>query len=114
MDAGAGENGGFSIATIDEGARLIVKVSGELDIATADQLSSQLEELKVPEGGQIAVDLSQVGFMDSTGLRILIAANRKAGEAGHEFTVVTGQSPARRVFELTRMDEHIRVVDALA
>lgn len=114
MEAGAGENGGFSIATIDEGTRLTVKVSGELDIATADQLSSQLDQLDVPQGGHVAVDLSQVGFMDSTGLRILIAANRKAGEAGYEFTVVTGESPARRVFELTRMDEHIRVVGELA
>jgi anti-anti-sigma factor len=52
--------------------------------------------------------------MDSTGLRILIAANRRAGESGYELIIVTGESPAKRVLELTRMDEHMHVVPKLA
>lgn len=114
MEASPQGQGGFTISTRTDGARVSVDVAGDLDIATADQLTTQLEQLDVPQNGEIVVDLSGVGFMDSTGLRIMIAANRKAGEAGHGFTVVTGESPARRVFELTRMDEHIRVVDELS
>jgi anti-sigma B factor antagonist len=113
MEANPQGGTGFAVATTSTEGLTTVKVEGELDIATADQLSAELDALLVASGERVAVDLSGVGFMDSTGLRILIAANRKAGEAGYEFVVVTGASPARRVFELTRMDEHIRVVDSL-
>ena len=51
--------------------------------------------------------------MDSTGLRVLIGANGAATEGGYELLIVTGESPAKRVLELTRMDEHMQVVPAL-
>lgn len=113
MEASSQSGAGFSVSTSRSDALTTVKVTGELDIATADKLSAALETLDVAPGERVAVDLRGVGFMDSTGLRILIAANRVAGEGGYDLVVVTGDSPARRVFELTRMDEHIQVVDSL-
>jgi hypothetical protein len=46
-------------------------------------------------------------------LRLLITAQRNAAENDYSLTVVTGDSPAKRVLELTRMDEHIDVVASL-
>lgn len=90
-----------------------MSLTGELDIATADRLTKTLDGLSINSGDRLAVDLSSVGFMDSTGLRLLIGANRKAEAGGYEFAVVVGDSPAKRVFELTKMDDHIKVVDNL-
>lgn len=105
---------GFEVAVNSEAGSTVVSISGELDIATADRLTKAFDGLSVERGGRLAVDLSSVEFMDSTGLRLLITANRTAGEVGYEFAVVTGSSPAKRVFELTKMDDHIKVVDSLA
>lgn len=104
----------FDVTVGNAGDATLVSVVGELDIATADRLSKALAEVQVGSGGRLVVDLGEVEFMDSTGLRLLIGANRRAGESDYAFVVVTGASPAKRVFELTKMDEHITVVDRLA
>lgn len=114
MSSEAGSIPGFEVAVGEEAGTTLVTLSGELDIATADRLTKALDGLSVEKGGRLAVDLSAVQFMDSTGLRLLIRANRTAGERGYEFAVVTGGSPAKRVFELTKMDDHIKVVDSFA
>ncbi|MBI5309759.1 MAG: STAS domain-containing protein [Actinobacteria bacterium] len=100
-----------NVETSDDGTCLLC--SGELDIGTADALKRALDEVDFAAGSRVTIDLSGVGFMDSTGLRLLIAAHRSAQEGGSELAVVTGESPARRVLELTRMDEHINVVTRL-
>lgn len=105
---------GFDVAVSNEADITVVSLSGELDIATADRLTKALDGLSIARGARMVVDLSSVEFMDSTGLRLLISANRVAGERGYEFAVVVGDSPAKRVFELTKMDDHIKVVDRLA
>ena len=92
-----------------DGAQRIA-LSGELDIATVDQLSARIDRLSAAAGERLVIDLSAVSFMDSSGLRVLIAANRDAAAGGYELVVVTGDSPAKRVLELTRMDEHMQVV----
>lgn len=100
----------FSVEAETIGSTVAFSLSGDFDIASADIFKAALAANKAEAGGAVVIDLSAVGFMDSTGLRLLITANREAAEAGHSLTVVTGDSPAKRVLELTRMDEHIRVV----
>lgn len=114
MTFDAGSIREFDVVVGDEAGTTIVSLSGELDIATADRLAKALDGLTIENGGRLAIDLSSVPFMDSTGLRLLISANRAANEGGYEFAVIAGDSPAKRVFELTKMDDHINVVDSLA
>src|SRR3954468_16492366 len=92
--------GQFDVATELADGTAIVRLSGELDIATADDLKEALEILELGADDRLVIDLSAVGFMDSSGLRILIAAQREATAAGYQLTVVTGDSPAKRVLEL--------------
>lgn len=113
MNPGSELDGQFSVkSSSDDGVHSLI-VSGELDIATADALTAALDGLKASSGDRLVIDLTAVGFMDSTGLRVLIDANRRAGKGDFDLVIVTGDSPARRVLELTRMDEHIRVVETL-
>lgn len=101
--------------SIDRSAEVTrVQCTGELDIATADALKTALDGEKLDGVRHLVIDLTDVSFMDSTGLRLLIATHRTTQESGCDLTVVTGDSPAKRVLELTRMDEHIRVVPQLS
>lgn len=113
MHAPEEREGQFSISIETNPGSYIVALRGELDIATVDQLTSALEGVIPASGERLVIDLTAVSFMDSTGLRVLIAANGAAAEGGYELLIVTGDSPAKRVLELTRMDEHMQVVASI-
>jgi anti-sigma B factor antagonist len=78
-----------------------VRVSGELDMATAPELREYLARLP----GDVVVDLTDVPFVDSRAIALLIAEHKRRVAAGARL-IVTGSSPmALRVFELTGVDQ---------
>ena len=94
----------------DQGAPRLV-VSGELDLASAEQLDSQLKRIESSEPAMIVLDLRELEFMDSTGLRTVLAADARARERGGRLVVVRAPDEVNRVFQLTRMDQHLELVD---
>jgi anti-anti-sigma factor len=86
----------FDVTVEDAPDGTLLKVSGELDLMSEPQLNHELEQL----GGRAAtLDLSELAFMDSTGLRTLLGAAR-------EYPNVTLQGPlqppVQRLLELTQ------------
>jgi anti-anti-sigma factor len=94
----------------DQGAPRLV-VSGELDLASAEVLAGQLKQLESTEPPLLVLDLRELDFMDSTGLRTVIAADNRAKDRGARLVIVRGSEEVDRVFRLTRMDEHLELVD---
>ncbi|HET8660696.1 MAG TPA: STAS domain-containing protein [Micromonosporaceae bacterium] len=79
-----------------------LSVCGEVDMATAAQLTSALAEvLAEPQLTALLVDLDEVGFLDSTGIAALLAALRQANGDGIGFGVVNCSDMVRRVLEIT-------------
>jgi anti-sigma B factor antagonist len=87
----------------------LVLVEGEVDIATAARLISVLNSSVAEAIKSVIVDLSRVGFMDSTGLALLINANRRLSLRRKGFAVVCPPGPLRRVFEITDMMDTLHV-----
>ena len=94
----------------DHGAPRLV-VSGELDLASADELEAQLKQLESSEPELLVLDLRELEFMDSTGLRAVIATDARARDRGARLVVVRAPEEVDRVFRLTRMDQHLELVD---
>ena len=94
--------------TSQNGVELVL-VEGEVDIASASRLISVLNTSVAGAIKSVIVDLSNVGFMDSTGLALLINANRRLMLRRKGFAVVCPPGPLRRVFEITDMIETLRV-----
>jgi len=94
----------------DQGTPRLV-LSGELDLASAESLDSRLKQLESDQPKLIVLDLRELDFMDSTGLRTLIAADARARERGARLLVVRPPEEVDRVLRLTRMDQHLEVVD---
>jgi anti-sigma B factor antagonist len=94
--------------TSSQGVELVM-VGGELDIATAPRLISVLNRAVQEALKSLVVDLSDVDFMDSTGLALLINANRRLTRRSKGFAVVCPPGPLRRVFEVTDMVETLKV-----
>lgn len=80
------------VADVRAAARVIV-VSGEVDLATGDDLCQRVKGLAGPAPQQITLDLTRVGFIDCAGLRALddVARSARAGGGGMH---VSAMSPA--------------------
>jgi len=100
----------FTVDTgeVDGGVRVIL--SGDLDLSTAKQAEQAIEEA---ERGVslIVIDLRRLSFMDSTGLRVIVSADKRAKRSGRRAVIVQGPSAVRRVFEITRLGERLEIVD---
>jgi anti-sigma B factor antagonist len=84
--------------------RLIVMVSGDLDLGSAPALESAVSEL-APLDHPLVIDLGGVGFIDSSGLRSLLAINQVVVDAGGAPVTLAGGTPAtKRLIELTGID----------
>jgi anti-anti-sigma factor len=94
----------------DQGTPRLV-LSGELDLASAEELDANLKRVEESEPALLVLDLRELEFMDSTGLRTVIAADARARERGGRLVVVRAPEEVDRVFKLTRMDQHLEVVD---
>ena len=77
-----------------------ITVRGEIDLATAGDLLARLLMLAGPGHGAIVLDLSQVSFIDCTGLRALIALDRHTRTCGVTVHVAAASFPVVRLFEL--------------
>ena len=92
----------------------VVVVSGEIDIASAPRLITGLNDAVGNCEFPVVVDLTDVGFMDSTGLALLLNAHRRLSRRGKGFAVACGDGPVRRVFTITDMAEVLHVRSNLA
>lgn len=85
-------------------------VEGEIDLATADRLASALEEVRSNDSSNLVVDLSNSPFMDSTGLKTLLLANRRFADSGRELVLAVHGGPISRLIDVSGVDSTIRVV----
>jgi len=102
--------GGIRVSgTLDDGtARL--RVSGDIDLGTAQAVRDAICEALDGGAREIEVDLGAVGFLDSTGLSVLLHAARDADRRGALLrTIAPAGSEARVVMELARVSGLLRL-----
>ena len=85
--------------------------SGPLDMATAPLLEARLAELRDAGHRRLIVDLRRLDFIDSTGLRLLLARDAEARQDGFSFALIAGPPRVQRLFELTRTLDVLPFVD---
>ena len=88
----------------------LVAASGELDAFVADELQSVLGG--AAGDARVVVDLTDVSFMDSTALGLLVRAVREIDAGGGTVRVVLPNGTARRIFELTTLDRVLPVSES--
>ena len=87
------------------GDRLVVTVAGDLDLGSAPALESAFVAL-APIERPVTIDLASVEFIDSSGVRALLAVNQLVADAVGAPVTLTGGTPAtRRLIELTGIDQ---------
>jgi anti-anti-sigma factor len=87
-----------------------VSLRGELDLSTVGKVEDELQHVE-GHAKVVLLDLSDLTFLDSTGLRCVVRADERAREDGRRLVVVKGPEAVQRVFEITRLEERLELVD---
>ena len=101
----------FRVETLPLDGVLAVAVEGELDQGTAPELRTALAEALGAGRHGVLVDLSKCGFIDSTGLSLLVEAKRRLADDDRRFGVCCPDADVRRLLELTGIDRAIGLFD---
>lgn len=88
-----------------------VALTGEFDLSVVARVEDELARAEAAQPTVLILDLRELSFMDSSGLRTVVTAHERARKQGRRFIVVNGPDPVRRVFEITKVDEAIELVD---
>lgn len=94
----------LEIGTARKGDACVVTIAGEVDIYTSPSLKNALAAAAADDCKLLVVDLDRVGFIDSSGLGVLVGALRRAREAGGDLRVVSGNDTVARILRITGLD----------
>jgi anti-sigma B factor antagonist len=94
-----------SVTSRPSGERTVVRVAGEIDVYTAPVLREELTRLSDAGHNDLVVDLTEVPFMDSTGLGVLVGALKRVKTHGGELSLVIDQEKVLKVFRITALTQ---------
>lgn len=97
---------GFSVRIRPDRDRVVVALGGELDLATAPRAEQWVRALYERGFTSVALDLRDLTFVDSSGLKLLLDLHDLAAAEDFRFALVDGEGPIRRLLELTALSDH--------
>jgi anti-sigma B factor antagonist len=106
----SGTEFGLKYEHIRVGDTAVLDLRGEIDLATGEDLMSQLNRALAALPGRLVVDLTRVDFLGSAGLSALIAARETAERQGTQVRLVCNRI-TRRTIELTGLNEQFTLAD---
>jgi anti-sigma B factor antagonist len=101
----------LDVRRVDHPLGVVLTLAGELDLATAPVLQERLDAA-LRRGAVVVIDLSRLRFVDSSGLGMLVQAERQLRESGGQLVLVRGPRAVHRPFELTCLDSHFEFCDS--
>jgi anti-sigma B factor antagonist len=103
-----GEHLGIDIRR--EPDRVVLGLHGELDLLGAPLLQEEIENVAVDATGIVVLDLQDLQFIDSAGLRVILAAHERSQQHGQEFALTRGSEQVQRLFTIAGVSKHLRMI----
>jgi anti-anti-sigma factor len=100
----------FSVSRRRAGDGVAVVAVGEIDLATVDAVRAEIDAART-ETTLVLLDLRDVTFIDSAGVRLVLEGSRELAAEGGELVIVRGGPEVRRVFDLVGLDGRVKMVD---
>jgi anti-sigma B factor antagonist len=99
----------FSIATeqAGDGVRLVVR--GDLDLASAPEFERAVATAQRSQPAAMVVDLGELDFLDSRGLRAILAVRDLCDQQGCELRLIAGEQ-SRRLFDMTGLTDSLPLI----
>ncbi|HEY2795312.1 MAG TPA: STAS domain-containing protein, partial [Micromonosporaceae bacterium] len=93
--------------------RTVLEIGGEIDVYTAPSLRSKIIALVEAGTKVLIVDLSHVEFLDSTGLGVLVGAQKRLRGVGGELGLVCDQERLLKIFRITGLDRVFSIYNSI-
>jgi stage II sporulation protein AA (anti-sigma F factor antagonist) len=103
--------GVLTISSERDGDLHTVELEGELDLATAPGVELELERVEATDAAAIILDLSGLTFIDSTGIRLVLAAARRSRADSNRLTLLRGTAAVQRAFEISGVEGLLSFAD---
>ena len=103
----------MQIETTPGSDRYVITVSGEVDLATSPDLDAAIIAGLDSGAGSLVVDLTDVSFMDSSGLGVIVRGLKRCREADKDLDLVITNERVLKVFGITGLDQVIPIHDSL-
>lgn len=101
-------DGTLTVQISSEATARTLALVGELDMANAATLATELEQAEVDGAETITVDMRALEFIDSTGIAVLVAAHRRANADGQRLAFIRSQATGvQRVMDVTGLDKEL-------
>ena len=101
----------FSVETTSHGPAAVVVLRGEFDIAAEEETENALARVLASRPGSLTIDLRELTFLDSTGLRVLLRLRQQCQEHACGLSLIRGAPPVDRVFEISGVASHFTIAD---
>jgi anti-sigma B factor antagonist len=95
-----------------QGVWTVVHPTGEIDLAVADEFRATVLEA-LSRADRVAIDFSEVTFLDSTGLSVIATALKETKALGNQLVLVGLSERTRRLLEITGMIDIVDIRDSL-
>ena len=92
-----------------EDDRAVLSARGELDAYSAPALEDHVARLLADDARNIVLDLSETAFLDSSGLRAILTAQRRLSNADGQLTLRAPSEPVSRLLEITGLTDHFTI-----
>jgi anti-anti-sigma factor len=102
--------GNFDVRTKRDATGLVVVPRGEIDLATVDLVREAVDREHQP-GEAVVLDLREVAFMDTSGLRYVLELTERGNREGFGLRLVRGPRAVQRVFEVSGLAPRLPFVD---
>jgi anti-sigma B factor antagonist len=89
------------VSTVPDRDEIIVVPANELDLASVDLLQREIDELRTAGFANLVIDLRQLTFIDSQGLRLLLVLRNAAKRDGQTLKLIAGSNDVQRLFVMT-------------
>ena len=106
--------GTLAVGVFDDAGNRVIRVGGELDLATVPSLEQELEAAMGRPDGGVVVDLSELDFIDSTGIAVLVRAMGESNGSARLRFVPSRSEAVGRVLEMTGVSERMQLADGIA
>jgi anti-anti-sigma factor len=103
--------GMLTLRSTREGHTHVIALSGELDLAGADLLEGELKRVEASDASRIVVDLRDLDFIDSTGVRLIYMADVRSRNDSGRLTIRRGPGKVQRLFVMTDLADRLPFVD---
>jgi len=90
--------------------RIVLGLHGELDLLGAPLLEREIDKVELDAPAIVVLDLEDLQFVDSAGLRVILAAHERSQQQGREFALTRGTDQVQRLFTIAGVSEHLRII----